>query len=84
MNEKTLFSVFLPATGRSYELWIPDELAVFEATQLVSRILSNSASDFFAASAATALYDKSNGTELEMDRLMVDYGYVNGSELILV
>jgi len=84
MSVKTLFSVFLPATCKSYEIWIPNDLQVYEATQLVARILSNLESDFYVAGKETALYDKANGTELEMDKLVADYGYVNGSELVLV
>jgi hypothetical protein len=84
MNEKTLFSIFLPATASAYEMWIPHELSVIEATQLVCRILMEQENRYFVSDANTALYDKASGTELEGNRRVGELDYPNGTELLLI
>jgi hypothetical protein len=81
---KVLFDVMLPATGRSYELWVPKELTVFEATQLVARILAEQESRFFEPSKETALFDGVTGDELGINERIGALGYANGTRLILV
>jgi hypothetical protein len=84
MTTKTLFSIFLPATGRAYEMWIPNELSVYEATQLVCRILVEQEGHCFAPDNTTALYEKSSGTEININSYIGELAYVNGTQLMLI
>lgn len=84
MKNKTLFSVRLPAADRSFELWIPDELSIYEATKLVAALLDEQEDRQFKSDAATALYLKSDGTELDVNKRVGEYGFVNGTELVLI
>jgi hypothetical protein len=81
---KVLFDILLPATGRTYEIWIPKELTVFEATQLASRLLAEQESRFFIPNRETALFDRFSGDELDINERIGRLGYVNGAHLILV
>jgi hypothetical protein len=81
---KVLFNVMLPATGRSYELWVPKELTVSEATQLIARILAEQENRFFEPTAETALFDGITGDELSISERVGTLGYANGTRLILV
>jgi hypothetical protein len=81
---KVLFSVMLPATGKSYEIWIPKELTVFEAMRLVARILAEQESRFFEPTEETALFDGTTGDELGINERIGALGYANGTRLILV
>jgi hypothetical protein len=81
---KVLFNVMLPATGRSYELWVPKELTVFETTQLVARILAEQENRFFESTRETTLFDGVTGDELGINERVGALGYANGARLILV
>jgi hypothetical protein len=84
VSEKTLFSIFLPATGLSYDVWIPKEISVYDATQLVSRLLAERESRFFVPSGQTALYNAVDGAELRGDACIGNLGLSNGTRLILI
>jgi hypothetical protein len=84
MGEKLLLNVFLPATGKSYDLWVPRELTVFESTRLIGRLLSEAEGRFYRATADTALYVRQTGDELRADRYMGNLGLCNGTKLILM
>jgi len=84
VETKTLFSIFLPATIKSYEMWIPNELSVYEATQLVCKILAEEESRYFLPDKSTALYEKATGDELDINSRIGDLGYVNGTQLVLL
>ena len=82
--KKTLFSVFLPATERYYELWVPDELSVYDAKSLISNLLKEHVGRHFVANATAALYDMATGVELDVNVRIQDLGFVNGAKLMLV
>ncbi len=84
MQDKTLFSVALPAVNKSFELWIPDELSVYEASRLAQSILEEKEDRQFKASKSVSLYLKSNGAELDVDKYVGEYDFVDGTELVLV
>ena len=82
--DKVLFDILLPATGRTYEIWIPKDLTVFEAAQLASRLLAEQESRFFMPNRETALFDRPSGDELDVNERVGRLGYANGAHLILV
>jgi hypothetical protein len=84
MNDKTLFSIYLPATLRSYEFWIPNELRVYEACQLLGKLLSSQEERSFCSTADTALFDYANGNELDINQSIGALGYANGSRLMII
>lgn len=84
MTNKTLFLVFLPATAKTYDLWIPNELTVYEATSLVCKILGEQESRYFIPKNTTALYDRLSGEELDINLFIRDLGCVNGTQLVLI
>jgi hypothetical protein len=84
LKDKTLFSIFLPATQKSYELWIPNELSVYVAKELVCKILADQEARYFISDANTALYEKASGNELDVNSRVGDLDYVNGTQLVLV
>jgi hypothetical protein len=84
MNNKLLLNVLLPATGASYDLWVPKELTVFECTRLIGRLLGEAEGRFYCATADTALYLRQTGDELRADIYVGDLGFCNGVKLILM
>lgn len=84
MTDKVLYSILLPASNNTFELWIPNELTVNEATQLAARILEEQESREFKTDRSTALYLKSSGVELDTNKHMGEYEFVNGTQLVLM
>ena len=84
MKNKTLFSIRLAAANRSFEMWVPDELSIYEATQLIIGILQEQESRRFKADRSTSLYHEDSGTELDVDKLVGEYNFVDGTQLVLV
>ena len=84
MSTKTLFSIYVPATQVTLEMWVPDELSVRDATQLICTVVSDREGRWYKPDANTALYDKLSGDELDVNVLVKDLGLVNGSQLVLI
>ena len=84
MKNKTLFSIRLPAVNKSFDLWIPNELSIYEATKLVQTLLEEREARHFKASASVSLYLESESEELEVDKLIGEYDFVDGTKLVLI
>lgn len=84
MKNKTLFSVQLPAANKSFDLWIPDELNIGDITQLTICLLEEQEGRQFAADGTTALYHKSNGVELDINKCLGEYAFADGTQLVLM
>ncbi|MDR2109582.1 MAG: hypothetical protein LBP28_09040 [Coriobacteriales bacterium] len=81
---KILLSVFLPATGNSYDIWTPKDIMVYEATALIAQILAEKEPRYFQPTNTIALYDGVSGNELRADAFVGALGLHNGAGLILV
>jgi len=84
METKTLFSVLLPATNKTYEMWVPDELSVYDATRLICKILAEQEDRYFVPGQTSALYEKASGDELDINTRIGELGFVSGTQLMLV
>jgi hypothetical protein len=84
VNEKTLFEVLLPATGKTYEFWVPLGITVHDACGLMAAILADKEPSFFKPNKQTALYDMATGDELDMSAYLATFEYVNGTGLMLL
>ncbi len=83
MKNKTLFSVTLPAVAKSYDLWIPDELSVHDATKLIIKVLEERERKRFMVDSTTSLYHRADGVELDLNKLVGEHEFIDGTELIL-
>lgn len=84
MDEKILVNVMLPATRKSYDLWVPPTISVHDACDMIASILESRESDRFAATSSCALMMKDTGDLLDPNRLVGNVGLVNGTCLVLV
>lgn len=83
MNEKILVNVLLPATGRTYDLWVPTDMLIGEASSLIIGILESREHDRFKATANNALYSGDTGDMLDPNSTIGQAGLVCGSRLAL-
>jgi len=84
MSSKILLSIYLPATMSSFEMWIPGELTVHDATRLICAVVAQQEEAWFQPSSTTSLYMRASGAELDVSVLIKDLGFVNGSQLLLI
>ncbi|MDR0308718.1 MAG: hypothetical protein LBH87_02165 [Coriobacteriales bacterium] len=84
MDSKTLFEIQMPAVQTAFELWIPDDLTIGDATRLVCAVVEDQKDAWFKASRSTSLYAKSSGEELDINKRIRDFDFVNGSKLVLI
>lgn len=84
MNDKVLVSVMLPATQKSYDLWVPLESSVHDACALVADILESREADRFSATSSSALMLRDTGEMVDPNCLVESAGWVNGTRLVLI
>lgn len=84
MSTKTLFSIYIPVTQETLEMWVPDELSVHDATQLICTIVRERESRWYKPDEHSSLYDRSSGDELDVNLRVKDLGLANGSQLVLM
>lgn len=84
MKGKVLVAVSLPATGKTYDLWIPCSMQLHEATQLVSTILDSKEQAFFNKNASHSFMLKTTGEMLDGSLTAEELGFKNGTQVVLV
>ena len=84
MDGKTLFDVLLPATGKHYDFWIPDDMCMQQAAQLVSQAMGVAEPDFYFPSKDAALLFSETG-EIQDPRVTVaEIGFIDGDCFVLI
>ena len=84
MDSKVLLNIYLPATRESFEMWVPKDLSVHGALGLINSIIEERVGRLFKPGQSTALYIMSTGDELDVNMLIKDLGFVNGTQLVLM
>lgn len=84
MNDKTLLCVTLPATRKSYDLWVPTDMTMHDASILIAGILESYEKDRFVATDTSILMVHDTGAILDPNCTVEEAGLVNGSRLVLV
>lgn len=81
---KILLNVLLPATQRTYDVWVPATMTVHDASGFVAGILESRESDRFSATPGNVFMDGETGDLLDPRCVMGETGLVNGSRIVLV
>lgn len=84
MVGKTLLSVKLPATGKSYDFWVPDDMRMQEVGEMVCQAMQTIEPDFFAKTGAQALMYERTGQIQQPDALVGEIGFVDGDKFVIV
>lgn len=86
MNDrnKLLVSVMLPATRKTYDFWVPSDMSIRDAGQLIASILETRERDRFSATPGNALMSGETGNLIDPRCTVGEAGLVNGSRLVLV
>lgn len=82
--KKYLVDVYLPASGKHYDVYLPAGKQIGEATQLLIRLAESLSSGSFKGTADTVLVNADNGQPFNRSHTVYDAGIRNASRLILV
>lgn len=84
MKNKVIVSISLPATGKTYDFWVPKNMQVFQITPLVVNILESKERNFFVKDPNNTFALKDSGELIDQDRTLEELGLKNGTQLVLV
>ncbi|ALC89391.1 methyltransferase [Bacillus sp. FJAT-18017] len=81
---KVLVEIFLPATGQSFDVFVPLDSRMSEVLQMVSTLLSELSDGKFKASRDAVLCDAASGIIFNINMFVSELGIKNGSKLMLI
>ena len=81
---KTLFDVLLPATGRRYDFWVPDDLTMQEASTLVSNAMQVAEPAFYRSTPNAALMYLPTGQIQDPHAKVAQIGFTDGDRFVLL
>lgn len=82
--KKYLVDVYLPASGRHYDVYLPAGKQIGEATQLLASIVESLSGGSYKGSADSVLLTAKEGEPLNRSDTVFDAGIRNASKLILI
>jgi hypothetical protein len=81
--KKYLVDVYLPASGKHYDVCLPAGKQIGEATQLLAKIAESLSGDYMGTADAMLL-DADSGEPFDRAETVYDAGIRNASRLILI
>lgn len=82
--DKYLVEVYLPYTGKSYDIRIPSEIFVADAINLISASLEKVTGGAYRFSKDAVLCDRETQAVLDINKTVEELNLKNGSRLILI
>jgi hypothetical protein len=82
--KKYLVDVYLPASGKHYDVYLPAGKRIGETTQLLINIAESLAGGSYMGTSDTVLLNAINGIPLNRNDTVYDAGIRNSSKLILI
>ncbi len=84
MMDSTLFCVELPATAKSYDFWVPDDMTMQEASRLIGQAMQMIEPDHFLFTGTQALMYRRTGQIQDPAATVSQIGFVDGEQFVLV
>ena len=81
---KTLFDVTLPATGKRYDFWVPDDATMQQASALVAEAMQVAEPAFYRATPNAVLMYVPTGEIQRPDATVAEIGFTDGDRFVLV
>lgn len=81
---KILVEIFNPASGNTYDVFIPLKSQVYEVVFLLSTTISELSLGHYKATEQTVLCDRITGNVFDINGTIEELGLKNGSKLMLL
>ena len=82
--DKILAEVYLPAAQISYDIRIPKRIKMFQAAELVSRLLGELAEGYFKPAGEEILCDRMSGLPYDLNLTPEEIGLMDGARMLLI
>ena len=82
--KKYLVDIYLPTTGKHYDVYLPAGKKIDEATGLLASIAESISGGSYMGTADSVLLNANNGEPLDRDITVYDAGIRNSTRLILI
>ena len=82
--DKVLIQVFVPVLERSFDMFVPLRLPMYEVLELVKRAVEELSEGSFRADESTVLCRREDGTILNINQSVYELKIQNGSKLMLI
>lgn len=84
MNEKALVEIFVPASGETFDVFIPLESRMSDVVKMVAGALSDLSNGKYKATDDAVLCDAATGIIYNVNIVVAELGIKNGSRLMLI
>ncbi len=81
---KLMVEIFLPASGKSYDIRIPVNSRIGDMIPLLEACMAELEDGYFVPNADSILCDRNTGVVLDMNLTAGEMGILNGTKLILI
>lgn len=82
--DKLLVEVFVPALSTSYDIFIPEQLPMYEVLELIKKAVCELSAGLFISNACTVICHREDGSILNINLSVKELSIHNGSKLMLI
>ncbi|MGA9228258.1 MAG: methyltransferase [Mesobacillus sp.] len=82
--DKVLVEVFIPASEKSYDVFLPPKSKLHEVVFLLAGTMTELSEGYFSATADTILCDRKTGAVLNINQTIEELSLANGAKLMLI
>lgn len=82
--DKILTEVYLPASGMTYEVFLSEDMYVYEAVKLLTDIFTEISGGFFCRSGNDVLCSREDGRIFDPGKKLSESGIRNHSKLMIM
>lgn len=82
--DKILTEVYLPASGMTYEIFLSEDMYVYEAVKLLTDIFTEISGGFFCGSGNDVLCSREDGRIYAPEKKLSESGICNRSKLMIM
>ena len=82
--KKYLVNVYIPATGKHLDVYLPTGKQIGEATRLIANMAESLSNGSYKSTINTMLLNANNGEPLDNNKTVYDVGIRNSYKLILI
>ncbi len=82
--DKILIEVFIPVAGKVFEIFVPSELMMHEALELICKMVTQMCDGVFVAGKDTVICHRDTSDILNINLSVSELGLNNGSKLMLI
>lgn len=82
--DKILVEVYVPVLGTAWDMFIPQEVPMYEVLTMMKKAAADLSAGMFKADENTAVCHREDGTILNINLSVYELGLRNGSKLMLI